>query len=219
MKKYIPLVFISFFAFALAILGGKYLSLNDFIQYKQVILDFTARNYVLSLAAFFTLYTLAVAFSFPGALFLTLIGGFLFGTLIGGVTIILAATLGATLLFLTARYFSARFLPKLEGKLDAFQQGFSENAFNYLLFLRLTPLFPFWLVNLAPAFLKVTTKTYMLATLIGIAPGTFIFASLGAGAGDIIGLEGIKIPPSLLLSLGALGLLSLLPLIIRKLRA
>jgi uncharacterized membrane protein YdjX (TVP38/TMEM64 family) len=219
MKKYFLPICLIIFVLLIVFMSGKYLSFNDFIQYKQTIIAYTEQHYFIALIGFFMLYTLAVAFSFPGALALTLMGGFIFGTFVGGLTIILAATLGATLLFLTARHFATQFLPKVGGKLDAFRDGFNKDAFNYLLFLRLTPVFPFWLVNLAPAFLNVPLKTYVIATLIGIAPGTLIFASLGAGAGDLIGTDSFKLSPTLLAGLAGLGLLSLLPILMKRVKS
>lgn len=219
MKKYFLPISLIAMALLIAFLGGKYVSFGDFIQYKQIIIQYTEQHYFLALTSFFILYVAVVAFSFPGALALTVIGGGLFGGLIGGITIVLAATLGATLLFLTARHFTTQFLPKVGGRIDFLQEGFHKNAFNYLLFLRLTPLFPFWLVNLAPAFLNVSLKTYVIATLIGITPGSFIFASLGAGAGDLLSTENFKLSPFLLGGLAGLGLLALLPVFFKRVKS
>jgi uncharacterized membrane protein YdjX (TVP38/TMEM64 family) len=103
------------------------------------------------------------------------------------------------------------------------EAGFQENAFNYLLVLRLIPLFPFWIVNLVPAFLGVKLRTYMLGTLIGIIPGSFVFASVGAGLGSVLdsGQEfspSSVLTPQIVIALIGLAVLALLPVAYRKWR-
>ena len=120
-----------------------------------------------------------VALSLPGGAVLTLAGGFLFGWFIGGVASIIGATIGATIVFLIARSTIGDALAARAGPfLSRFRQGFQQDAFSYLLFLRLVPIFPFWLVNLAPGLLGVGFGTYVATTLLGIVPGTFAY-SLG----------------------------------------
>jgi uncharacterized membrane protein YdjX (TVP38/TMEM64 family) len=146
-------------------------------------------------------YGILVALSVPGGAVLTIAGGFLFGTWIGTLCAIIGATSGATAIFLAARAglggLAQRAGP-LVVKLDA---GFRADAFNYLLVLRLVPIFPFWLVNLVPALVGVRLRTYVMATLLGIIPGTFVFASLGNGLGDIVEEPGLGV----LLRLNVLG--------------
>ena len=148
--------------------------------------------------------------------------GFLFGWLTGGVIAVFAATFGATSLFIIARALKICLLEnKVRPFLDKLQSGFRKNAFNYLLFLRIIPLFPFWLVNIAPAFLGVSTITYMVATFFGIIPGTFIFASIGHGlidiweSGEQNNLESIFEEKYFLLLFGA-AVFVIIPVIYRK---
>ena len=133
--------------------------------------------------------------------------------------VIFAATIGATLVFLAARYLFADAARRRMGALgEKINAGFTANAFNYLLFLRLVPLFPFFLVNLAPAFTNVASRTFVLATFIGIIPGTFVFVNLGQTLGRIDSLSGLLSVETI----GAfvlLGLLALVPVLVKKWRS
>jgi uncharacterized membrane protein YdjX (TVP38/TMEM64 family) len=173
----------------------------------------------------FTLvYALCTAFSLPTGLLLSTLGGFLFGTLWGGLFNVVGATLGATMLFLAARtvlgdVLRARAGPSLR-KLEA---GFRENALSYMLVLRLVPLFPFWLVNLAPAFLGVRTSTFIIGTFIGIIPGALVFASVGTGLDAILASGGTPdgsalLQPHVLLPIGGLVVLALIPVVLKRFR-
>jgi uncharacterized membrane protein YdjX (TVP38/TMEM64 family) len=173
---------------------------------------------------FLSAYAGAVAFSLPGASLLSLLGGALFGVVWGAGLILLGATLGATAIFLAARSTLGETLrAKATGKVVDLQAGFAKNAFSYLLFLRLTPVFPFWLVNIVPALLGMKLEAYVLATFIGIIPGVLVYAGIGNGLraalarGEVPDLA-ILAEPIIWLPLLGLGLLSLLPLIIRKAR-
>ncbi len=167
-------------AFALGL--HKQLSLQALRDNSAAMQAFVADNFIAALALYALVYTLAVAISLPGALFLSLTGGFLFGTWAGGATTWLSATLGATIVFLAARSAFGDVLRERAGPwLQRFETGFRDNAFNYLLALRLFPGAPFFVVNLAPAFLGVKLRDFVLATLVGIIPGTFVYASVGAG--------------------------------------
>ncbi|WP_261971549.1 TVP38/TMEM64 family protein [Prosthecodimorpha staleyi] len=185
-----------------------------------------------SLALYVVLYVGVVALSIPGGILMTLAGGFLFGWLVGGALALISATTGAVLIFLAARTALAETLAARAGPfLSRFAEGFRKDAFNYLLFLRLVPVFPFWLVNLAPAILGMRLAPYALATFLGILPGTIAFAVIGAGLDRIIAaepacvLEGTcrlrlksLLGPELLIGLTALGLIALLPVLIRVIR-
>ncbi len=122
-----------------------------------------------------------------------------------------AATLGATLVFLAARYlFADAARKRLGGAGERINAGFTRHAFSYLLFLRLVPLFPFFLVNLAPAFTSIPVSTYVLATLIGIIPATFVYVNLGEALGHLDSLQG-ALSFNTLGALALLGLLALVP--------
>ncbi|MHB8536042.1 MAG: TVP38/TMEM64 family protein [Sulfuricaulis sp.] len=162
-------------------------------------------------------YAAVMAFSIPGAAVISLATGFLFGRFTGTAVIVIAATLGATLVFLGARYlFAAMARERLARNARAARllEGFEHGAFHYLLFLRLVPLFPFWLVNLAPAFTTVPLRTYVLATAIGIIPGSFVYANLGRSLGSIDSLDNL-VSWQVLTSLGLLGLFALLPVALK----
>ncbi len=165
-----------------------------------------------------------VALSIPGAVVLTLCGGFLFGPWLGTGLVVLGATGGAVLLFLVARSALGEPLRARAGPwLSRLAEGFRADAFNYLLALRLVPVFPFWLVNLVPALLGVRLSTFALATAIGIVPGSLVYASLGAGLGVVLerGEEpdlGLLLEPALLLPLFGLAVLALVPVLWRRLR-
>ncbi len=169
-----------------------------------------------------------------------MLGGFLFGALVGTATTVVSATLGASLLFLAARSSLAATLRARAGpRMERFRAGFAEDAASYLLFLRLAPIFPFWLVNLAPALLGARFKTFFWTTLVGISPGAFAYALAGAGLDHVFearkqiyeaclaaGDEGCKlrihpgelVTRELILALGAIGVLALLPVLMRKIR-
>ena len=138
-------------------------------------------------------YGVLVALSVPGGVVLTIAGGFLFGTWLGTLCAIIGATSGATAIFLAARAGLGGLAQRTGPLVAKLEAGFRADAFNYLLVLRLVPVFPFWLVNLVPALVGVRLRTYVMATLLGIIPGTFVFASLGNGLGDIVEEPGLGV--------------------------
>ncbi len=170
------------------------------------------------------LYAIVTALSIPGGAVLTLAGGFLFGTLLATVLVVAGATIGAVAVFLIARTALGEPLRARAGPwLARMEQGFRDNALSYLLVLRLVPIFPFWLVNLVPAFLGVSLGTYALATCLGIVPGTLVYASVGNGLGAVFDQGGkpdlgIVFHPTILLPLLGLAALALLPIGFRRLR-
>ena len=180
---------------------------------------------MLAALVFFVVYTLAIALSVPGGAVLTIAGGFMFGSLLASALVVVAATLGATLVFLIAKTALGDPLRARAGPfLKRMEAGFQEDALNYLLVLRLIPLFPFWIVNLVPAFLGVPLGTYVLGTFVGIIPGSFVFASVGAGIGSVLdsGKEfspASVLTPQILIALIGLAVLALLPVVYKKLKA
>lgn len=166
----------------------------------------------------FLAYVAVVALSVPGASVASLAMGLLFGRWVGTLLIVAAATLGATLVFLAARHlFAEAARRRLGPRARRVMAGFGRDAASYLLFLRLVPVFPFWLVNLVPAFAPVRTRTFVLTTAAGILPGSFVFANLGESLGRIESPDQL-LSPQVLIALGLLGLLALLPVAVRKLR-
>lgn len=202
----------------------RYVTLDTLRDNRQALTQWVAANRLWAIFVYMGLYALMVAFSLPGGLVATLTGGFLFGTVLGGAATVVAATAGATVLFAAAKSALGDLLRARAGSAVArMEEGFRANAFSYLLFLRLVPAFPFWLVNLAPAFLGVRLSTFIGATFIGIIPGTFVFASLGAGLGAVFERGerpelGLIFEPRVILPILALALLSLVPALYRRLR-
>ena len=222
-RKGLKLLILAAFAAAIvaffALGGQKYLTLETIKSNRDALLAFTRDHRIAMVLIAFVVYTVAVACSLPGGVLLSLTCGFLFGRWLGSAVIIAAATLGATLVFLAARFLFADWARSRMGALGRkINAGFSENAFNYMLFLRLVPAFPFFLVNLAPAFTSIRVPTYVLATAIGIIPGTFVFANLGETLGTIDSLSGL-VSKETLLAFALLGVLALVPIVIRKFKS
>jgi uncharacterized membrane protein YdjX (TVP38/TMEM64 family) len=192
-----------------------HLSLATLAAHREALGAFVAANLLLAGLAYVGIYVVAVAFSFPGAVFLTLSGGFLFGAAGGTALTVVGATIGATLVFLFAqRLFGADALDRLGPKARALGEGIRRNAASYLLVLRLVPLFPFFLVNLVPAFVGVRLGTYVVTTALGILPGTAVFSLAGAGLGEVLAMGGAFDPravltPQILGALVGLAALSL----------
>ncbi len=186
------------------------------------VIDWKQDNYTLTIFAFVAAYGIITAISLPGATWMTIAGGFMFGAVEGGLLVLLGATVGATVVFLAARHaFAGYFRAKVGSFIFSMEKGFRDDAISYLLVLRLVPLFPFWLVNLVPAFLSISTPAYIVATFFGIIPGVYVYASLGSGLGNIFDQGGepdISIIWSLEILLPLLGLsaLALVPVIYRK---
>lgn len=207
-------VLVAFFALG----GDRWLTLGVLRENRDLLLAYTRDHYLLMVLTAALVYTAATAFSVPGAVILSLAMGFLFGRWVGTALIVVSATLGATLVFLAARYlFQDAARERLGATGRRVIEGFRNDAFNYLLFLRLVPLFPFWLVNLVPALTGIRLQTYVAATAIGILPGTFVFANLGQSLGRIDSLQGL-LSPGLLLAFALLGGLSLIPVVVKRFR-
>jgi uncharacterized membrane protein YdjX (TVP38/TMEM64 family) len=220
----------------------NYLTFEAIAENRAALTAFTAEHFIFAVLGFMAIYTAAVAVSFPGATILTILAGLLFGWLTGGLAAIVAATLGATLVFQIAKSSFGDVLAKKAGPfLSRISSGFADDAFNYMLFLRLVPAFPFWLVNIAPALANVKLRTFVTATFLGIIPGTFAFASVGAGLDSIITAQQTArahclatktlaecpfelslsslITTELLLAFAALGVVALIPVAFKKWKA
>jgi len=243
LRRYLPLIVLVAVA-ALVFQQGwhKYLSLEHVAANRDALRGFVDAHTLLAVLAYMGIYVGVVALSLPGGALLTITGGFLFGWLVGGLATVFAATIGASIVFLIAKTSFGETLAARAGPwLKKLSDGFSEDALSYLLFLRLVPAFPFWLVNLAPALLGVGLPVYVLGTFVGIIPGTFAFAFLGAGLDSIIEAQqaafdackaeaagapcsfsldpGSLLTPELIAAFAALGVVALIPVVIRKLRA
>jgi uncharacterized membrane protein YdjX (TVP38/TMEM64 family) len=222
----ILIVFIA--AIALVFLTGvkDYLTLDALSDNRARLLEFVAANAVQAVVIYMAVYIAAVALSVPGAIWLTIAGGFIFGPIAATLYIVVAATIGATIIFLIARYVLGDMLRAKAGPaLQKMEAGFQANALSYLLVLRLVPLFPFFLVNLVPAFLGVPLRTFIIGTFIGIIPGTFVYATVGAGLGDALDAGATVDPgavlrqPTVIGALVGLALLALVPVIYRRMKS
>ncbi len=161
----------------------------------------------------------------PGAVWLTLLGGFLFGIVAGSVIVILSATLGAALIFLAARgMLSGLLRHRAGGWVARLERGFRQGEVSFLLILRLVPAVPFFIANLVPAFLGARFRTFLWTTLVGIAPATVVFVSVGAGLGEQLDRGqkpdlGVIFEPHILGPLLGLAALAALPLVLKRLGA
>lgn len=203
----------AFFALGL----DRFLTFEALSHHRGELIAWRDGNYGLTAICFVAGYAAMVALSVPGAVWLTLAGGFLFGPATGTLLVVVGASLGAVAVFLAARLAFGDYLRARAGPaIRRMEKGFREDAFSYLLVLRLIPLFPFWLVNLVPAFLGVPLRTYILATVIGIVPGSFVYCGVGNGLGELVEAGrapdlGIIFEPAVLLPILGLAALSLLP--------
>jgi uncharacterized membrane protein YdjX (TVP38/TMEM64 family) len=211
----IALAIAAFFYFDL----GRFLSLTALKENRDSLLAFTDANFAAAVGIFIVAYAIVTGLSLPGAVILTLGGGFLFGATLATLFVNLGATTGATLAFLTARYLLRDTVEQKFGKwLGPFQEGFAKNAFSYLLTLRLIPLFPFFVVNLVSGLTRVNVGTYVTATAIGIIPGSFVYAYAGRQLGTINSLKEIA-SPNVIGAFVLLGLLALVPVVYKKFAA
>jgi uncharacterized membrane protein YdjX (TVP38/TMEM64 family) len=201
---------------------GSYVSLETLAAHRQDLTLFAQSHFPQAALAYVGIYITVVALSLPGALFLSLTGGFLFGALTGALLTVTSATCGATIMFLVARTLSGdRALERLGTRGVLFSQNIRRNAWAYLLALRLIPLFPFFLVNLAPAFAGVGLATFVFTTFFGIIPGTAIFSLSGAGLGAVLEQGGAIsaksiLTPEILAALSGLALFALLSIPLRR---
>jgi uncharacterized membrane protein YdjX (TVP38/TMEM64 family) len=211
----------AFFAFGL----NEYLTFDTLRQNRVWLLQQVEESALLAALAYIGLYIAVVAFSLPGGAVMTIAGGFLFGQWLGTVYVIFAATIGATVLFVAARTALGDALRAKAGPfLKKMEAGFQENALSYLLVLRLIPVFPFFIVNLVPAFLGVSLRVFVIATFVGIIPGSFVYATVGAGLGSIFDAGGTFsaaniLTPEILTALIGLAILALLPIAYKKFKA
>ena len=223
--RVVPLVLLAvglpaFFVFDL----NQYVSLDALKTHRETLQSWVVNYGVLTAAIFVLVYALAVAFSVPGAVFITIAGGFMFGPYLGTVYVVVGATIGAVGVFLAAKYALGDVLRARAGPdIKRMEAGFRENEMSYLLILRLVPLFPFWLVNLVPAFLGVSLRTYTIGTLLGIIPGAFVYALVGDGAGAVLDAGGdlnlgIIFEPRFLAPIIGLAVLACIPIVYKKIR-
>jgi uncharacterized membrane protein YdjX (TVP38/TMEM64 family) len=240
LKRFLPLIVMAVAA-AIVIGNGwhKHLTIENVVGLRDRFQGFVSQNFLVAILSYIAVYATAVGLSVPGASVLTLAGGLMFGLAFGGLAAVTGATIGATIIFLVARTaFGETLAAKGGAAVETLRAGFKDNALSYLLFLRLVPAFPFFLVNLVPALAGVPLKTYVIGTFFGIIPGTFAFASIGSGLDSIVSAAkseqaaciaskgaaacpfklsvGQLVTKEMLIAFTLLGLVALIPVVAKK---
>lgn len=194
----------------------KQLTLAALKANRQALVDYHAANRVTMVAGFMALYIVQTALSLPGAAILSLVAGAVFGSIMGTVYANIAATIGATLAFLVSRYLLRDAVMRRFGsRLEGMNRELEARGLNYLLFLRLVPVFPFFLINLSAGLTRLPLRTFLVGTMVGIIPGGFVYVNAGASLATIDSLSGI-VSPRVLGSFALLGLFALLPALLAK---
>ena len=224
-KRFGPLILVALAIAAVIASGlGDHLSLAELKARRDQLQGFVALHPLLSFGLYILIYIAVVSLSLPGALVMTLSGGFLFGPWLGAAAASSGASLGAAVIFLVCRTAVGDSLRGKAGStISRIEEGVRRDAFSYILTLRLIPVMPFWLVNLAAGFVNIPLRTFLAATVLGILPGSLVYSGLGAGLGEVFasGQEPnlrVIFEPHVLLPLVGLGLLSLLPVVLRRFR-
>ncbi len=225
LKKFVPITVVVLLAIVVWSSGlGKHINFETLKEYRRQLKDFVAMYPMAAPAIYMLVYAVSIALSVPWASFLSLTGGFLFLQPFSTLYTVTAATIGACGIFLAAKTAFGEMLQKRAGPLlKKLEAGFQENAISYLFFLRLVPLFPFWLVNLAPALVGVSLRVFFWTTFLGIIPGAFVYTQAGAGLGAIFDTEGsfsidAVFNTQIKIALAALGIFALIPVVIKKFR-
>lgn len=225
-QRLLPIGIIAAALAGLWLSGAKdYLSFAALQEFHGVLRGWAGANPILAPLALVAVYALGTAISVPGMVWVTLAAGLLFGTVVGTISVVFGATIGAVIIFLAARYAFADVLRSKVGKwLGRIDKEMRDGQVSYLLTIRLIPVIPFWLANLAPAFLEVKTRTFAWTTFIGIIPVVAVYCSVGAGIGALLDagqepdLGAILLNPKVILPLLALIALSILPIVLRKVK-
>jgi uncharacterized membrane protein YdjX (TVP38/TMEM64 family) len=198
---------------------GRFFTLETLKSDRQALQEYNTGHKVLTVAAFMAVYVVQTALSLPGAAILSLAAGAIFGTLFGTVYANVAATVGATIAFLATRYIARdAVLGRFGQKLAGLDRELEERGLNYLLFLRLVPVFPFFLINLAAGLTRLPLRTFVIGTMVGIIPGGFVYCNAGASLATVTSLGEI-VSPRVLGAFALLGLFALVPAIFGKFRA
>lgn len=224
--RLLPVVLLALAAAAFFASGlHRYLTFEALRAHRGELLAWVDAHAFLAAIVFIAVYAAGIVLLPPSGTLMTVTGGFVFGAVAGTGLVVVGATAGATALFLVARFALGDWLRERAGAgIQRMRAGFRENELSYMLVLRLVPLFPFWLVNLAPAFLGVRLRTFVVGTFLGIIPGTAVFAVFGAGLGSILdanqdlSLAGV-LTPEIVGALLGLALLALAPVVYKKFKA
>jgi len=225
--RYLPLVTILVIAVIGAFTLRDYLSFEALRDNRNALIAFRDSNYLLTVLLFIAAYITVVTFSLPGATIASITGGFLFATFPGSLFNIVAATTGASLIFLAARWgMGEKLAAKMEaseGAVKKFKDGIDENQWSMLFLIRLLPAVPFFVANLVPAMVGVPLHRFVITTFLGIIPGTVVITSIGAGLGDVFTSGkmpnlGIIFEPMILFPILGLCALAALPMLLKLFR-
>jgi uncharacterized membrane protein YdjX (TVP38/TMEM64 family) len=220
MRRYFLYILAGLFVAVVAVahFGGvtEIFSPEAVLAKRQALRDFAASHPVLAPLAFAAAYVAIAALALPVAAILSLVGGFLFGVWLGSALVLVSATTGALIIFALARSAIGEPLRRKAGPLyERIAANMRENAFGYLLFMRLVPLFPFFLVNLVAALFDMTARSFVLATIVGMAPATVIYVNFGRQIGSVASVSDLM-SPGVIVALTGLGILVLTPMIYRQ---
>jgi uncharacterized membrane protein YdjX (TVP38/TMEM64 family) len=227
LARRLPLLAILAVAAVGAFTLGDLLSFETLAENRERLIAFRDANYAATIAVFVAAYVVIVAFSLPGATIATLTGGFLFATFPGALFNVAGATIGATLIFLAARWgLGERLAARMdagEGRIQRLKRGIDENQWEMLFLIRLVPAVPFFVANLLPALVGVPLGRYVITTFLGIIPGAVVYTSVGAGLGEVFARGetpdlGIIFEPHVLLPILGLAALAALPIVLKALR-
>lgn len=221
-QRLLPLAILVLGLIAFFALGGpQYLDADRARALLNDIDGWVEDNLILAMLAYFIFYAIAVSISVPGALWFTIGSGFLFGPFLGTGVAVMGATVGATIIFLAARYAFADWVrAKFPGYIAKLQDGFSRDAFTYVVILRLIPALPFFGINIATALLNVPLRAYFFGTLIGVIPGAYVYATVGntlsRAADEGVPSFGALLTPDVIGAMVAFGVLAILPMVYRR---
>jgi uncharacterized membrane protein YdjX (TVP38/TMEM64 family) len=197
---------------------GHYLTLSSLKENRNLLVEYYERHWVITIAVFVIVYIIQTAFSLPGAAILSLAAGTVFGAIMGTVYVNAGATIGASLAFLVVRYlFRDVIQSKFGSRLEKLNIELETRGFNYLLFLRLVPVFPFFLINLGAGLTSIPFRTFFIGTMIGIIPGSFVYCNAGASLATINSMSGI-VSFRVLGSFALLGMFALVPVLYQKIK-
>lgn len=229
LRRAAPLLILAAACVLAAVLFRDLLSFETLRAHRVALLDWRDRSYPVAVMGFMVLQLLVVIVSLPGSFMMTVAGGFLFGLIPGTLFAVLAGSFGAIAVFLAARFglgdtVQARMQAEGRGAMSRrIARGLEENEVSYLLLLRLVPVVPFIIANLAPAFFGVRFRTFLLTTVFGITPGMAATAWIGVGIGEVFERGGtpdmsIFLSPAVLGPTLGLGALAGLPILLKALR-
>ena len=222
--RFVPIAVIAAGAFLAYFLVGDRLSYETLEENREALVAWRDRNMTLAAVGYVAVYVVSVAFSVPGAIWLTMAGGFLFGTVLATGLTVVSATIGATAIYLAARSSLGAELHRRAGPwLDRIDREVRRGEISFLLVIRLIPAIPFFVANVVPAFVEVRPVNFVWTTFVGIMPATAVISSVGAGLGEVLDRGGKPDPgvifePYVLGPLLGLALLAAMPVILRKLR-